>query len=72
MQDSLDAPGVVIVSESFARHFWPGQNPIGKRLKYGPADSSNPWREVVGVAGNVKFRSLRQDPAESPVLYVSL
>jgi predicted permease len=69
MQDSLDAPRVLIVGESFARHFWPGQNPIGKRLKYGPADSSNPWMEVVGVAGNVKFRSLRQDPAESPVLY---
>jgi putative ABC transport system permease protein len=69
MSDRPDAPRVVMVSEAFARRFWPGENPIGKRIKYGPADSTQPWMEVVGVVGNIKFESLRQDPDAQPVFY---
>ena len=71
-RDSLRAPGVVMVSESFARRYWPGQNPIGKRVKFGPADSTSPWMQVIGVAGNIKYNSLRQDPEAEPVLYGAL
>ncbi len=74
-QDSLTAPHVLIVNESFARHFWPGQNPLGKRIKYGVGDTAvphYPWMEVIGVVKDVKFDSLRQDPSESPVVYGSL
>lgn len=55
-QDTLSAEPVVIVSESLARKYWPGQDPIGKRLKIsGDAnDKAQPWRTVVGVAGNVR------------------
>ena len=69
MRDRADAPRVVMVSEAFARRFWPGENPIGKRIKYGPANSTEPWMEVAGVAGNIKFESLRQDPDAQPVFY---
>ena len=69
MRDLPDAPRVVMVSEAFARRFWPGENPIGKRIKYGPANSTQPWMEVVGVVGNIKFESLRQDPDAQPVFY---
>jgi putative ABC transport system permease protein len=69
MTDSLDKPRVLIVSEAFGRKFYPGENPIGKRIKYGSADSQNPWMEIVGVAGNIKFKSLRQDPDAQPVFY---
>lgn len=72
LRDSLQAPRVVMVSESFARRYWPGQDPIGKLLKYGPADSSNPWMQVIGVAGNIKYNSLRQDPEAEPVIYGAL
>jgi predicted permease len=72
MEDTLDTPRVVIVSETFARRFWPGENPIGKRLKYGTLDSENPWMQVVGIAGNIKFESLRQDPGSDAVLYAPL
>jgi len=72
MHDSLQAPGVVMVSESFARRYWPGQDPVGKRIKYGPADSPNPWMQVIGVSGNIKYNSLRQDPEGEPVLYGGL
>jgi putative ABC transport system permease protein len=72
MRDSLKAPLVVMVSESFARRYWPGQSPIGKRIKYGGADSPYPWAEVIGVAGNLKYNSLRQDPVAEPVIYGAL
>jgi predicted permease len=67
-QDSLSAPRVVVVNRAFARKFWPGLNPIGKRVKYGATDSKYPWMEVVGVVADTKFDSLRQDPADSPVI----
>jgi predicted permease len=69
MRDSLQAPRVVMVSESFARRYWPGQNPISKRIKYGALESSQPWMEVIGVAGDIKYSSVRQDPKTAPVLY---
>ena len=71
-RDSLSASGVVLVSESYARRYWPGQDAIGKRLKYGPADSKSSWMQVIGVAGNIKYNSLRQDPEAEPVIYGAL
>jgi predicted permease len=71
-RDSLSTSGVVMVSESFARRYWPGQDPVGKRIRYGGTDSSNPWMLVIGVAGNVKYNSLRQDPEAEPVIYGAL
>jgi predicted permease len=44
---------VVIVNEKLAALVWPGQDPVGKRLKWGGAVSAAPWLTVVGVIGNV-------------------
>jgi predicted permease len=71
-RDSLSSSGVVMVSESFARRYWPGQDAVGKRIRYGGADSTNPWLQIIGVAGNVKYNSLRQDPEAEPVIYGAL
>jgi len=57
-RDSLGAPKVMIVNELWAQHFWPGQDPIGKRV-----DMGGEPREVVGVVKTVKFRNLREKPA---------
>ena len=49
---AADVPGAVpavIVDERFAARFWPGEDPLGTRVKAGAADSSEPWRTVVGV-----------------------
>lgn len=54
---------VAIVNESFARRFWPGEDPIGKRITIG--DSA---REVVGVAHDSRTRSLDESPA--PYFYL--
>ncbi|HXR97191.1 MAG TPA: ADOP family duplicated permease [Terriglobales bacterium] len=51
---------VVIVSATLARHYWPEQNAVGRRLKWGAADSHSPWLTVVGVVGDVKGEALDQ------------
>ena len=45
---------VVIISQSLAERYWPGQNPIGRRVKRGRLDASAPWMDVVGVVGNLR------------------
>jgi putative ABC transport system permease protein len=67
--DTLDKPHVVMISQAFARKFFPGENPIGKRLRYGASDSKYSWMEIVGVVGNIKFNSLRQIADDQPVFY---
>ena len=53
-QDKAGAPPVVMVNEAFVRKHWPGQDPIGKRIRfYGPLERA-PWMEVVGVIADVK------------------
>jgi putative ABC transport system permease protein len=54
--DGADAPQAVLISESLANLKFPGQDPIGQRLRLGP--STGPWNTVVGVVGNVKQTSL--------------
>ena len=58
--DRADAPPVALVSQAFARRFWPNADPIGKRLGY-PYQS--PWITVVGVVPDVKLDSLRDTSA---------
>ena len=52
---------VVIVNETLAARHWPGQDPVGRRLKLGDASSKQPWMTVVGVAGDVRQRTLLDD-----------
>lgn len=53
-RDTAETPLVVVVSKSFADRYWPGQNPVGKRVKRGRFDSTRPWLTVVGVVGTLK------------------
>jgi putative ABC transport system permease protein len=68
-RDTRDAPFVCIIDENFAEQYWPGQDPIGKRLKYGGADPGNPWSTIVGVVANVRYQALDQ---ESPRVQIFL
>jgi predicted permease len=70
--DSGKAPGVVIVSEGFARKFFPNEDPIGKHMKPGLSDDIHApaMREIIAVVGDVKQRSLvRTSP---PMYYLPL
>jgi predicted permease len=64
--DDEKAPMVAIVSEAVARRVWPNDDPIGKRIHYWGPDSTT-WRTVVGVAGDIHWRSLRES---TPTVYV--
>jgi predicted permease len=66
-QDREDAPRVAIVSEAVARHTWPGEDPIGRRIKLGAPDSPGGWQIVVGVVGETRYRDLTEP---QPSLYL--
>jgi putative ABC transport system permease protein len=63
--DSDSAPRVVIVNESFARRYFPDVDPIGRRIRPGLTTTEHdpPWREIVGVAADIRHRSLREKSA---------
>lgn len=54
--DTADGKAVILISQALARQFWPGENPIGKRLRI--SFSPEVSREVVGIVGDVKERGL--------------
>jgi predicted permease len=58
--DSETSPRVAIVNETMARHFWPGENPMGKRFSL--TSDTGPFVEIVGVARDGKYRVLAEDP----------
>ena len=60
-RDRSDTPPVIVVNRRLAEHFWPGEDPIGKRLKIGPADSPNSWATVAGVVGDARQGGLYGD-----------
>ena len=65
--DREGATEVAIVSDDVAAAAWPGQDPIGKRLKFGGPQSSDSWRTVVGVAASTRYRELARP---RPTLYL--
>lgn len=61
--DNATAPLVAIVNKTLANRYWPGQDPIGKRLRVGAVETPTPWMTVVGEINDVK-----QDAVDAPVL----
>ncbi|HTQ87500.1 MAG TPA: ABC transporter permease [Candidatus Solibacter sp.] len=67
--DARGTAPVVIINQTLARQFFPNENPIGKRIEPGVADTGTPiMREIVGVVGDVLHRSLWRAP--DPETYV--
>lgn len=66
--DDETKPRVVVVNQDFARRFWQGESPLGKRFSF--AGSEGPWIEVVGVIQDGKYFSLSED--QEPFVYTSL
>jgi putative ABC transport system permease protein len=67
-EDGAQAPPVAVISASLAKRIWPGESAIGKRIRFGAADTSEPWRTIVGVASDVKQSPF--DTAPRPTAYV--
>ena len=71
--DSRDVDGAtptVIINETMARQFWPGEDPIGRRMKYGTSDSNAPWMAIVGVVRDTRRTGV--DAVVRPETYLPL
>jgi putative ABC transport system permease protein len=62
--DNLEAPQVAIINENMARRFWPNEDAVGKRFRYGGAQSTAPLMTVVGVVAD-----MRRTGFDTPVRY---
>jgi predicted permease len=60
-QDIETAPQVAIVDDHMAEEIWPGQDPLGKRIRFVDGKPDDPWVTVVGVVGRVKQYTLDED-----------
>ena len=68
-RDKADSPPVVVISETTARVFWPGEEPLGKRIKVGtPSSNDNQWLTVIGVVKDVRNDELGIEP--KPQMYL--
>lgn len=65
--DDTIATSIVLINETMARKFWPGENPVGKRIKLGANPAKSPWITVLGVVGDVHHTGI--DTAPSPEIY---
>jgi putative ABC transport system permease protein len=69
--DHAEAAGAAVVNETLAKRFWPGQSPLGKRIRfYLDEKERGGWLSIVGVVGDVKDESARTDT--KPEVYVPL
>jgi putative ABC transport system permease protein len=59
-RDAAGSATVIVINETLAARMWPGEDPIGQRLKQGWPEDTNPWREVVGVVADVKLQGVDQ------------
>jgi putative ABC transport system permease protein len=63
-EDRAETTPVVVINEAMARRFWPGQDAVGKRIRWGGWNPPGGWLTVAGVVADVKFSSLE---SESPL-----
>jgi predicted permease len=82
VSDSAKAPPVIIINQTLADMWWPHQNPLGKRIKQGFPQDKSPFREIVGVVGDLKqngpdaqqlpevFEPVVQSPSEAMTVVV--
>ncbi len=66
--DNGDAPSVIIINKTMAETYFPGQDPIGRRLQTGGYSPDVPYDLIVGVVDDVKYRGLNEEP--KPTMYV--
>ena len=63
-EDTAQGQPVVAVNQAFANRFWPGENALGKRMRFSGPPESRPWKTVVAVVGNMKTQLDASPPAE--------
>src|SRR5213595_4220171 len=71
--DTKDSPRVIIIDQAMAEQYFPGENPIGKRLGVDPGNDNESYvmSEIVGVVARMRFHAV-DEMAPMPVIYCSL
>lgn len=70
-EELTQGSGVVVVSQNVTNRFWPGEDPLGKRIRFGPpTGEGRPWLTIVGVVGEMKYRGLPENPTSDPDLFL--
>jgi putative ABC transport system permease protein len=59
--DTSTSPQVTVINETLANRLWPGEDPIGKRLKQGWPEDQTAWREVIGIVSDLKLNGVDRD-----------
>jgi predicted permease len=67
--DTLDTLPVAVVSQQFVARYFPGENPIGHRIRMGRADIKDPWLTIVGIAEETSYSTW--DQTRQPAVYMS-
>jgi predicted permease len=52
--DLRDAPNVIVINESMAKRYWPGEDAMGKRISFSDKPTEKDWLRIVGVVGDIK------------------
>jgi putative ABC transport system permease protein len=67
-EDGPTAPSVAVINDTMARRLFPGQDPIGQRVRTGP-NPNGAWTTIIGVVGDVRHGGLEEEP--QPELYIT-
>jgi predicted permease len=68
--DEGQALRVTLIDEGMASRYWPNEDPVGRRIKFGRRGSNAPWMTIAGVVGNIKTDGL--DQPDQPHLYLPI
>lgn len=68
--DTIDAPPVALVSRLFADRYFPGEDPIGHRIRRGQASEKQPWMRIIGVVDDVNYLWIKNQA--DPAVYVNV
>ena len=67
--DRAETPHVAVISQSMARHFWPGEDPVGRRIGVeGHEPNEVVWLTIVGISGDVRQYGLANAPGDQVYL----
>ena len=61
-QDTVNAPGVIVINQTMANRYWPKEDPLGRRIRFTESGPDQPWLTVVGVTRDVRHDGLDQPP----------
>ncbi|UCG89091.1 MAG: ABC transporter permease [Gemmatimonadota bacterium] len=72
VEDDAEAPPVVVINQSFAERFFPGENPIGRRIRAGTSDSQDEWSTIVGIVPDLCMEGFNLGEGGPAGFYVPL